>query len=90
MVKKIKIKVFGEVQGVFFRYSTKEKANQLELKGWVRNVEDGTVEIMAEGEEEKLKKFIDWCYIGPPAAKVEKMEIEWQEAEGEFEIFEIR
>lgn len=90
MVKRVKIKVFGEVQGVFFRYSAKEKANQLGLKGWVENAKDGTVEIMAEGKEENLKKYIDWCYLGPPMAKVEKIEMEWQEATGEFKTFEIK
>ena len=90
MIKRVKIKVFGNVQGVFFRYSAKEKARQLELKGWAENAADGTVEITAEGKEENLKKFIDWCYAGPPAAKVEKTEVEWQEAKEEFKTFETR
>jgi len=90
MIKKVKIKIFGDVQGVFFRYSAKEKAWQLGLKGWAENADDGTVEITAEGEEENLKKFIDWCYAGPPMAKVEKTEIEWQEAKNEFQEFMIK
>lgn len=90
MLKRVKIKVFGDVQGVFFRYSAKEKARQWGLKGWVKNVENGTVEIVAEGKEENLKKFIDWCYVGPPLARVEKTEIEWGEASGEFNNFIIR
>lgn len=89
-LKRIKIKVFGDVQGVFFRYFAKEKARQFGLTGWVKNLEDGTVEMEAEGEEEKLKKFIDWCYIGSPAAKVEKTEVEWREAEGKFQAFTIQ
>jgi acylphosphatase len=75
-LKRVKIKIFGSVQGVFFRYSAQEKARQLGLKGWAKNTEDGAVEIMAEGEKENLKKFIDWCYIGPPTAKISKIEME--------------
>lgn len=75
---------------MFFRYSAREKARQFGLKGWAKNVEDGTVEIAAEGEEANLKKFIDWCYVGPPASKVEKTEIEWEETKGEFQTFTIQ
>ncbi|WP_420576316.1 acylphosphatase [Ekhidna sp.] len=66
----LRIKVTGRVQGVFFRASTKEKADELGVKGWVRNEPDGSVLIEAEGEEFKMNEFREWCSIGPPAAHV--------------------
>ncbi len=88
--KRVKIRVFGNVQGVFFRYSAKEKAQKLGLMGWARNTGDGTVEIVAEGEESHLNEFLDWCYLGPPTAKVEKVEAEWQEVAGKLEAFRVK
>jgi acylphosphatase len=67
------ILVTGRVQGVFFRDSTKRMADELGVKGWVRNTEDGAVEIHAEGTEDALKELEQWCREGPPAAKVEKV-----------------
>lgn len=90
MKKRIIVKVFGEVQGVFFRVGVREKAEELRLVGWVRNVADGTVEILAEGEEGNLKKLISYCKEGPRFAKVERVEVEWEEASGEFGEFMIR
>lgn len=75
MKKHFAIKISGLVQGVFFRASAKEKADSLHLCGFVRNEPDGTVHIEAEGEEEDLKVFVDWCHHGPPRAKVEKCDI---------------
>lgn len=71
MAKHFKIKVSGKVQGVFFRASTKDKADEIGVKGFVRNEPDGGVYIEAEGEEENLKQFIDWCHLGPDRAMVE-------------------
>lgn len=82
--------VSGRVQGVFFRSNTKKVACSLGLKGWVRNTEDGKVEVIAEGEEEKLKKLIEWLHKGPSLAKVEKVSIEWQKFKGEFNDFKIK
>ncbi|MDP1629737.1 MAG: acylphosphatase [bacterium] len=90
MIKRLRVKVFGDVQGVFFRYAAEEKARILGLAGWAKNTDDGAVEILAEGDEKRLKEFLDWCYLGPPTAKVEKTEVEWEEATGEFKDFEIR
>ena len=75
MQKHFNIKIFGKVQGVFFRQTTKEKARALGIKGFVRNETDGSVYIEAEGEEEILNKFIEWCKVGPSQARVEKIEI---------------
>lgn len=69
------IRVTGTVQGVFFRKHTKETADLLGIKGWVRNERDGSVSIHAEGEEGKLADFISWCNRGPERAKVDKVMI---------------
>lgn len=69
------IKVSGHVQGVFFRASTRDVANQLGIKGTVKNGFDGNVYIEAEGEETQIDKFVAWCKNGPPRAHVEQVEI---------------
>ncbi len=87
---RVKIFVSGFVQGVFFRAETKIIAEKLSLFGWVRNLEDGRVEILAEGEKEKLEKLVEWAKKGPDLAKVEGINVEWQEYTGEFKNFQIR
>lgn len=82
--------VSGIVQGVYYRYNAMKKANQFNLKGWVRNLIDGRVEIVCEGKRGDIEKFIEWCKKGPPGAYVEKMIVEFQEFQGEFDRFEIR
>ncbi|MDD5470162.1 MAG: acylphosphatase [Candidatus Peribacteraceae bacterium] len=67
-------KVFGRVQGVFFRSETEERARELGVTGWVRNCEDATVEVHAEGTEEQLSQLEEWLRRGPPAAQVEQVE----------------
>jgi Acylphosphatases len=84
-----KIYVSGLVQGVFFRAYTRNVARTLGLKGWVRNLPDGRVEIYAEGEEESLKKLVEWCKIGPPHAIVEDVKVEWCEYSGKYGSFDI-
>lgn len=73
MKKSLNIKIHGMVQGVFFRYSAKEHADTLGITGFARNEEDDSVYIEAEGEEEKLDKFLKWCKSGPSLAKVTKI-----------------
>ena len=92
MSKMIRAHVFisGRVQGVFFRANTKRVAEELGVKGWVRNLPDGRVEAVFEGEEESVKKIIEWCHQGPPAARVDKVEVTYEEYKGEFDNFEIR
>jgi acylphosphatase len=87
---RVNIFVSGLVQGVFFRSQTKNKAEELGLFGWVRNLTDGRVEILAEGEREKLEKLVDWAKKGPASARVDDLQIDWQEFKGEFGGFEIR
>lgn len=84
MPKRLKVTILGQVQGVFYRYNVKLQAEKFGLSGWVKNKADGSVELVAEGEEEKLKKFLDYCQAGPPFAQVEKVEVSWAEATGEF------
>ncbi|MBI3282545.1 acylphosphatase [Candidatus Curtissbacteria bacterium] len=82
------IKIYGSVQGVFFRRSAKEEADKLGLVGWVRNRDDGSVEVLAVGPQQKLNEFVVWCKKGPPFAKVENVEVDRQEAQ-EFDAFDI-
>jgi acylphosphatase len=70
-----KLIIHGLVQGVFFRKHTQERARELNIKGTVRNLPDGSVEVVAEGEEQSLAEFIQWCQRGPSRARVEKVEI---------------
>ena len=74
MNKAIQLKIKGIVQGVFFRQSTVEKARELDINGWIRNCEDGSVEMEAEGDENLLKVFVQWCSRGPRNAKVSEVE----------------
>lgn len=82
--------ISGRVQGVAFRYYTIDMAQSLGIKGWVRNCWDGNVEIVMEGEEEKVEQLINWCYRGPGSAIVEKVGIEREKYRGEFNSFGIR
>jgi len=82
--------VSGRVQGVFFRLKTKQKAEKLGIFGWVRNLPQGRVEVLAEGEKEKIKDLIGWAKKGPIFAKVDSLEIKEQEFKGEFNSFEIK
>ncbi len=76
--------VKGRVQGVCYRMDTEDVARRLGLTGWVRNRMDRTVEIVAEGDREKIEDLIKWCRRGPRLARVDDIEIEWQEPQGEF------
>lgn len=90
MRKRLYIKVYGIVQGVGFRASTLREARRLELTGYVKNLPTGEVEIVAEGDEEKLKKLLEWAKKGPPGAVVEKVEWKEEEFTGLFKSFEIK
>jgi len=82
--------ISGAVQGVFFRTTARKKAQELGLTGYVRNLEDGRVEIFAEGERSHLAALAQWCYHGTRAARVDNVEEEWSDASGEFDGFSIR
>jgi acylphosphatase len=83
------IVVSGRVQGVFFRDHTQKEAAFLGVTGWVKNLFDGRVEIVAEGERERLERLIAAVRQGPPLAHVEDADVEWLESTGEFEGFKI-
>ena len=76
-MKLYKITITGKVQGVFFRKYTEQKANELGIKGVVKNLDDGSVYIEAESDEKVLHQFIEWCYEGSPYSKVEQ--VKWEE-----------
>jgi acylphosphatase len=82
--------VSGEVQGVFFRHSAREKAEQLGLVGWVRNLPDGRVQALFEGPSEKVREMIRWCEQGPQHAAVEDMDTEFEAYQGDLKGFEVR
>ncbi len=90
MKKKVHLKIRGKVQGVWYRASTQKKAEELNIKGWVKNDIDGGVSVVAEGEGNVLEELIKWCRQGPPGAIVEEVEEKWDEYSGEFSTFEIR
>ena len=87
---KIHVMISGKVQGVFFRISAQDKANELNLTGWVKNIFNNAVEITAEGSREELSKFTGWLQSGPPNATIDKISIEWSDQpEKQFSLFEI-
>ena len=87
--KRVRLIIHGKVQGVFFRASTCNKARALGLCGFVRNREDGTVEVVAEGKKERLLDLTDWCHSGPEMAKVVSVDSEWQPYNAEFDGFTV-
>ena len=81
--------ISGDVQAVGFRSWVRYQAQELKLKGWIKNRSDGTVEAVAEGEEKNLRTLITLCRQGPPAALVKHAQISWQSYLGKFENFSI-
>ncbi|WP_434151268.1 acylphosphatase [Methylocaldum gracile subsp. desertum] len=90
MTRRVHVFVGGVVQGVFFRAAACERASILGLRGWVRNLPDGRVEILAEGASERIAEFLDWCASGPPRAKVDSLEVIEEIPVEEFTTFEVR
>lgn len=87
--ERVQARVRGVVQGVGYRANTAARARQLGLQGWVRNCEDGSVELIAEGPRDRLDALIEWCRVGPQLARVESVDHEWSLARDEFTQFEI-
>lgn len=81
--------VSGRVQGVFFRDTTQRWASSLDLSGWVRNLMDGRVEAVIEGDRDKIESLILRLKEGPPMARVERVQVDWQDYVGEFTDFRI-
>lgn len=89
--KKTRAHVFirGKVQGVYFRQNTKQVATRRGVTGWVRNLPDGRVEAIFEGDNEDVNEVIEWCHFGPPKAKVEDVDVRFEKYTGEFANFTI-
>lgn len=88
-MKRIRVIISGRVQGVFFRSAARRAAADLNLTGWVRNMEDGRVEVVLEGADADVERMIAWCKAGPPAAKVEKVTTMEEHYTGGFTDFSI-
>ena len=81
--------VSGRVQGVYYRATTREKAGETGVDGWVKNLDDGRVEAVFEGERAAVEAMIEWCHTGSPRARVDDVEVEYGDPEG-IEGFEVR
>jgi acylphosphatase len=86
---RIELRIVGRVQGVFYRASARDEARALGLSGHARNLDDGAVEIVAEGEEQSLERFLAWCRVGPPAARITRVDVTRAAASGEYTGFYI-
>ena len=86
---RVHLLISGRVQGVYYRRDSRIEALRLGLNGWVRNLPDSKVEIIAEGEEKKIEEFIRWCYEGPSRAIVREVKVIRERSKEEFETFRI-
>ncbi|WP_404363018.1 acylphosphatase [Marinobacter sp.] len=77
----------GNVQGVSYRAAAQSEAEKLHINGFAKNLSDGRVEVVAEGNPDSLEQFVDWCWEGSPAAEVEDVKIDKNQATGEFAKF---
>ena len=89
-MKQIHVFVTGRVQGVFFRQSTRVMAIKNNVNGWVRNLDDGRVEIVAQGREQDIDNLSNWCKTGPANSRVDEFELKEESFIKEFENFEVR
>jgi acylphosphatase len=87
--QRIRIIVTGKVQGVFFRQALKVMAKKNNVFGWVKNLKDGHVEAVLEGDEEKINRLVEWSHGGPANARVEDVEIHNEKFSGEFKKFNV-
>lgn len=88
-LKQLHLHVRGRVQGVYFRASAQREARRLGLSGWVKNRPDGSVEILAEGEELSIRELHGWAQKGPSAARVDRVDTRWRGFTGEYSDFRI-
>lgn len=89
MEARVRIIITGVVQGVFFRRGIADLARRVGVRGYVRNLPDGRVEALAEGEKTGLDELIRFCHAGPPGARVLRVHVEWSDYTGEFHGFKI-
>lgn len=88
--KAARVLISGRVQGVWFRAHTKDMADPLGLKGWVRNLPDGRVEALFQGPEDVIQKALEWCWKGSPNSRVDQVEVSWEPPAGDRPGFKIR
>jgi len=87
--QRIRLFVTGKVQGVFFRQALKVMAKKNDVFGWVKNLKDGRVEAVLEGDEEKVNRLVEWAHGGPANARVEDVDIRNEKFTGEFSTFDV-
>ncbi len=87
---RVRIIISGRVQGVFFRRAAAEQARILGVTGWVRNLADGSVELVSEGKRRNLEMLLAWTHKGPPQARVDAVQAQWEPCQDEFLQFEVR
>ncbi|MCS6861485.1 MAG: acylphosphatase [Abditibacteriales bacterium] len=90
MPTRARVVISGKVQGVYFRAFVRDQARTLGVNGYVRNMLDGRVEVVMEGEQEKVERLITLCRQGPPLSRVDKVDVMWEEFQGEFTTFMVR
>lgn len=90
MKTRVHLFISGTVQGVFFRDSAKQVAQSSGITGYARNLQDGRVEIVAEGEKDSVDELVRWCRKGPPAAIVVSVDIEYEHYKDEFDLFTVK
>jgi acylphosphatase len=90
IMKRLDATVHGHVQGVAFRAYTQHEATRLALRGWVANQPDGSVRVVAEGDETALHALLAWLHAGPPSAHVTQVEAIWSEGTDDFHSFQVR
>jgi acylphosphatase len=88
--RRARLRITGQVQGVFYRASASEQARHLGLTGWVRNAGDGAVLLEAQGPVERVEALVAWCWQGPPAARVDDVEVSWIEPHEHDHGFVVR
>ena len=89
-MKQVKIIISGEVQGIYFRAFIKDRASELGLTGYVKNLENHKIEVIAEGHELKLQKLVEHCKSGPPGAQIADVKINYLQYSGDFSRFKIK
>ena len=86
---RVRLRIHGRVQGVFYRYYARQQAQTLGLAGWVRNSPDGSVELVAEGDEDAVEQLVRWARRGPSQARVERVDVEREEPVETLRSFRI-
>jgi acylphosphatase len=82
MPSRARVVVRGRVQGVFFRAEAQARARSLDVAGWIRNEADGSVQAVLEGPRERVESMVDWCRRGPRGARVDDVDVTWEQPEG--------